>query len=44
MMTNTGTLYYKAPELFRGGCYDELVDEWAAGVTIYKLIAGVTPF
>lgn len=44
MMTSTGTLYYKAPELFRGGCYDELVDEWAAGVTIYKLIAGVTPF
>lgn len=26
MMTCTGTLQYKAPELFRGGIYDELID------------------
>ena len=27
-----------------GGGYDERVDVWSIGVTIYKLIAGVTPF
>lgn len=44
MMTGTGTINYKAPELFRYGFYDELIDEWAAGVTIYRMIAGTTPF
>lgn len=44
LMTSTGTLHYKAPEMFKCGGYDELVDEWAVGVTIYRLITGVTPF
>ena len=44
MLTCTGTLEYKAPELFRGGIYDEMIDEWAVGVTIYQLITGRTPF
>ena len=44
MLTLTGTPYYRAPEMFEGGGYDELVDMWALGVTIYKLMAGVTPF
>ena len=44
MMTCTGTLQYKAPELFRGGGYDELIDEWAVGVTIYELMTGKKPF
>ena len=44
MMTCTGTLQYKAPELFRGGGYDELIDEWAVGVTIYELMTGRKPF
>jgi calcium-dependent protein kinase len=43
MWTNTGTLYYRAPELFTGG-YREGVDVWAAGILLYKLVAGRTPF
>lgn len=43
MLTITGTLYYRAPEMFRGG-YDERVDLWAAGITLYKLVTGKTPF
>lgn len=44
MMTCTGTTQYKAPELFKAGFYDQLVDEWAVGITLYKLIAGKNPF
>jgi calcium/calmodulin-dependent protein kinase I len=44
MLTLTGTPYYRAPEMFEGGGYDELVDIWALGITIYKLMAGITPF
>lgn len=45
MLTITGTLFYRAPEMFFGGGYDERVDMWAAGITIYELITnGVTPF
>lgn len=44
MLTITGTLYYRAPEMFTGGGYNEKVDVWAAGVLLYKLVAGVTPF
>lgn len=34
MWTNTGTLYYKAPEMFSGS-YREGVDVWAAGILLY---------
>lgn len=45
MLTITGTLFYRAPEMFFGGGYDERVDMWAAGITIYELITnGITPF
>lgn len=30
--------------MFSGGGYDERVDMWAAGITLYKLITGHTPF
>ena len=30
--------------MFLGGGYDESVDIWAAGITLYKLIIGKTPF
>jgi serine/threonine protein kinase len=43
MWTITGTLYYRAPEMFSGG-YREGVDIWAAGVIFYKLVTGRTPF
>lgn len=44
MLTITGTLYYRAPEMFEGGGYDEMVDLWALGATIYRLMVGCTPF
>jgi len=44
MLTIIGTHFYLAPEVFLGGGYDERVDLWALGVTIYRLIAGYTPF
>lgn len=44
MFTNTGTLYYKAPEMFLGGGYDEKVDMWALGATVYKIVTKRTPF
>ena len=43
MWTITGTLYYRAPEMFSGG-YREPVDVWAAGVLLYQLVSGRTPF
>lgn len=44
MLTITGTLYYRAPEMFSGGGYDQKVDLWAVGVTLYQLFTGKTPF
>lgn len=44
MFTNTGTCYYKAPEMFLGGSYTEKVDSWAVGISLYELITGHTPF
>jgi calcium-dependent protein kinase len=44
MLTITGTLYYRAPEMFTGGGYDEKADVWSTGVLMYKLVAGRTPF
>lgn len=34
MWTNTGTLHYKAPEMFSHN-YNELIDIWAFGVVAY---------
>ena len=44
MWTKTGTLHYKAPELFEGGGYDESVDMWAIGIIAYELLSGSVPF
>lgn len=44
MLTITGTLYYRAPQMFSGGGYDQNVDVWAVGITLYQLITGKTPF
>lgn len=30
--------------MFTGGGYNEKVDVWSAGILIYKLVAGYTPF
>ena len=34
MWTNTGTICYKAPEMFEGS-YDEKIDIWALGVIAF---------
>lgn len=44
MTTVTGTLQYKAPELFQGGSYDESIDMWAIGIITYELLCGYLPF
>lgn len=44
MLTITGTLYYRAPEILLGGGYNEKIDIWAAGILLYKLVEGHTPF
>lgn len=44
MLTITGTLFYRAPEMFLGGGYNEKVDIWAAGITLYEVLNGKTPF
>lgn len=43
MWTITGTLFYRAPEMFEGG-YREGIDLWAAAVLLYELVCGRTPF
>ena len=43
MWTNTGTLHYKAPEMFEGE-YDEKIDIWAIGVIAFELLTGQLPF
>ena len=44
LWTNTGTLEYKAPETLEGTTYNESVDIWAAGIVLYELVEGRTPF
>ena len=44
MLTVIGTHFYQAPEVYLGGGYDERIDLWALGITIFKLVAGYTPF
>ncbi len=34
MWTVTGSLFYKAPEMFTGS-YDNKVDVWAVGIVVY---------
>jgi serine/threonine protein kinase len=43
MWTNTGTVQYKAPEMFAGQ-YNELIDVWAVGVITYEMIFRKMPF
>ena len=43
MWTQTGTLFYRAPEMFSGD-YRESVDVWAAGILLFELATGTTPF
>jgi serine/threonine protein kinase len=44
MLTVIGTHFYQAPEVYIGGGYDERIDLWALGITIFKMLTGSTPF
>jgi serine/threonine protein kinase len=41
---NVGTAYYISPELLLKKGYNEKVDTWALGITIYYLLTGQYPF
>ena len=43
-MTHNGTIYYKAPEIFRNTGYSESVDMFSIGVITYFLITNSLPF
>lgn len=40
MLTVIGSHLYMAPEMLNGGGYDERVDLWSLGVTIFELVSG----
>ncbi|CDS04783.1 hypothetical protein LRAMOSA07313 [Lichtheimia ramosa] len=44
LTSNSGTGYYMAPEVYRGGGYNEAVDWWSLGVTLYECIYHKRPF
>lgn len=44
LTSNSGTGYYIAPEVYRGGGYNEAVDWWSLGVTLYECIYQKRPF
>jgi len=45
LMTHIGTLEYSAPETLKGyNEYSEQVDLWGAGIILYFMMSGETPF
>jgi len=44
LLTNTGTLQFKAPEMLSGKFYSHAIDMWAIGVNLFALIFGYLPF
>ena len=43
MNTKVGTPWFVAPELLKGN-YDEKIDHWSAGVTLFYMLFGRPPF
>ena len=43
LWSNTGSLFYRAPESFRGG-YSTEIDVWAVGIIAYEMLIGELPF
>ena len=44
MLTKTGKVAFSAPEIFTQSSYNEKIDIWAAGVMLYMMLSGVSPF
>ncbi|RUS19700.1 hypothetical protein BC937DRAFT_87081 [Endogone sp. FLAS-F59071] len=44
LTSHSGTQMYMAPEVFKGGGYNEDVDWWSLGVTFYECVYGKRPF
>ncbi|KAG0190168.1 hypothetical protein DFQ28_002418 [Apophysomyces sp. BC1034] len=44
LTSNSGTAYYMAPEVYKGGGYNEAVDWWSLGITMYECVYGKRPF
>lgn len=44
VITKVGTPYFIAPEIFERRIYNQMIDNWALGVTIYFCLEGEYPF
>ena len=44
MNTYTGTIAFRAPEMFIETSYNESVDMWSAGCVLYTMLTGKQPF
>lgn len=44
MNTYTGTIAFRAPEVFKKISYNESIDMWAAGCILYTMLSGRQPF
>ncbi|KAH8550285.1 kinase-like domain-containing protein [Umbelopsis sp. PMI_123] len=44
LTSQSGTALYMAPEIYRGGGYNEAVDWWGLGVTMYECVYRKRPF
>ncbi|KAI8886265.1 kinase-like protein [Backusella circina FSU 941] len=44
LTSNSGTGFYIAPEVYKGGGYNEAVDWWGLGVTLYECVYRKRPF
>lgn len=44
MMSQTGKIEYNAPEILIDNSYNELVDIWSAGISIYSMLTRTLPF
>ncbi len=44
MNTYTGTIAFRAPEMFSHVSYNESIDVWAAGCVLFTMLCGEQPF